>query len=114
MKTEILKERENEKNLCDSIAMGALLWAPLYSVGATTAIYYLLSNEAASAVTFSELLIQSLIILSPICILAEVAGWLVFNWMPLMKRLGKHKTDLPKLPHFVPPGEADHFRHSHA
>ncbi|MDF7798195.1 hypothetical protein P4C99_01875 [Pontiellaceae bacterium B1224] len=114
MKTEILKERENEKNLCDSIAMGALLWAPLYSIGTTTAIYYLRSDEAALTATYSELLVRSLVFLSPICILAEVAGWLVFNWMPLMRKLGNRKAALPKLPHFVPPAEADHFRHRHA
>lgn len=114
MKTEILKERESDKNLSDAIAKGALLWAPLYSVGATTAVYYLLSDEAARMVTYSELLVRSLIVLSPICILAEAAGWLVFNWMPLMKRLGSREATLPKLPHFVPPGEADRFRHRHA
>ncbi|MDF7825744.1 hypothetical protein P4B35_17075 [Pontiellaceae bacterium B12227] len=114
MKTEILKERENETNLCDSIAKGALLWAPIYSVGATTAIHYLLSNETAETVSYSELLIKSLLVLSPICILTEVAGWLVVNWVPLLKRLGTRTAALPKLSHFVPPGEADHYRHRHA
>jgi hypothetical protein len=114
MKTEILKERENDKNLCDAIAKGALLWAPLYSVCTAAVSYALLDGTADETVSYTELLMRSLLVLSPFCILAGVSTWTVSNWIPIKRRLSNRKEALPKLPHFVPPAEAERMKHSHA
>lgn len=103
MKTNILMERENEKNLSDALARGALLWAPLYSIGATTTSFVLSAENPAETQAFSDLLMKALFILSPACMLAETAGWLVFSKYKQLKRLGDRKAPLPKLPHYVPP-----------
>ena len=101
------------KNLSDAIAKGALLWAPIYSIGASLVSFYLTADGSAEAVPFRELLMRALVVISPTCIMAEIIGWTVFNRLLLLRKLGSHKAKLPKLPHFVPPGTADRMRHSH-
>lgn len=103
MNTNILMERETERNLSDALARGALLWAPLYSVGAAAAAYGLTVDNPSGTTPFSELLMKSLLILSPLCMLVEAAGWAVFSKLLRLKRLGDRKAPLPKLPHFEPP-----------
>ncbi len=113
MKTNILMERETDSNLSDALARGALLWAPLYSIGAAAVIHSMAAEHPAEAAAFSEILMQSLLILSPLCMLLEAAGWAVFSKMKRLKKLGDRSAPLPELQHFVPPLEAARVR-SHA
>ena len=106
MNTKILLERETERNLSDALARGALLWAPILSVGVSAIAYAGAVNPEQSA-SYRELLVHNLIIFSPICMLAESMGWAVFSKLNRLKRLGKRKEALPKLDHFVPPLERD-------
>lgn len=114
MKTNILKERESERNLSDALARGALLWAPIYSVGAATLSYTLLADSPSGTTPYGELLSRSFLILTPLCMLLEAAGWVVFSKLLRLKRLGNRKEPLPKLPHFVPPLEKARLRAQHA
>ncbi|QBG46399.1 hypothetical protein EGM51_02935 [Verrucomicrobia bacterium S94] len=114
MNTKILMERETERNLSDALARGALLWAPLYSVGATAVSYMLTAENPAAATPVSELLMRSLLILAPACMLAETAGWVVFSKWKRLKHLGDRKAPLPKLVHFTPPLEAGKLREKRA
>ncbi|MDZ8119951.1 hypothetical protein [Pontiella agarivorans] len=114
MNTKILMERETERNLSDALARGALLWAPLYSVGAAAVSYMLTAENPSTATPFSEVLMKALLLLSPVCMAAEAAGWAVFSKRKRLKRLGDRKDPLPKLVHFVPPLEARKVRTKHA
>ena len=114
MKTNILMERETERNLSDALARGALLWAPLYSVGASTVSCMLTAEDSSTAIPYSELMMKALLFLSPACMLAEATGWIAFSKRKRLKRLGDRSVPLPKLPHFVPPLAAARLRPGHA
>lgn len=111
MKTNIMNERESDKSIGDALAKGALIWAPVYAVSASTAIWGLTVNSA-EAVGFTDALLLSLLIFSPLCMVAEVARWALTSKLPFRQALGLHKAQAPKLPHFVPPGAKLHKRHA--
>ncbi|WP_372799170.1 hypothetical protein [Pontiella sp.] len=114
MNTNILKERETERNLSDALARGALLWAPIYSVGAATVSYSMLAENPSGTTTYGELLSRAFLILSPLCMALEATGWAVFSKLIRLRRLGDRKAPLPKLVHFVPPMEARKLEAKHA
>jgi hypothetical protein len=111
MKTNILNERESDKSIGDALAKGGLVWAPVYAVTASTVIYGLTVNTA-NAVNYVDTLMLALLIFSPLCMAAEAIRWVLTDKVPFLKAIGADKEQLPKLPHFVPPGAKMHRRHA--
>jgi len=111
MKTNIMNERESDRSIGDALAKGALVWTPVYAVAASTAIWGLTVNSA-EAVGFTDALLLSLLLFSPLCMIAEVVRWALTSKLPFLKALGFSKDKPPKLPHFVPPGAELHKRHA--
>jgi len=99
MKTNIINERESDKTISDAIAKGALVWAPLCSLTVCT----IMSATATDPVKFTNLMVKSLIIVSPVCIGVEILLWEIKHKL-LLKKLGYSKEPPPKFPHFTPPG----------
>ncbi|MDF7807370.1 hypothetical protein P4E94_07970 [Pontiellaceae bacterium B12219] len=74
MNEKILKESERDNSLSNAMARGALIWAPLYSIGASTISYYLIADDSVGVVPFKELMLRNLLIISPAMIMAEAIG----------------------------------------
>ncbi len=98
MKTNIMKERESDKTVSDALLFGALLLAP-----AAGLISALIAHQAVDA-RFSEVLLISMLVASPLCIAEEVIRWMLKTRNPVLKRIGYDRSGPEMLPHFVPPG----------
>jgi hypothetical protein len=108
MNTNILKERESDKNLSDAIAKGALLWAPVCAVAVASLVQFLAPSDDLETMRFSDLLLKALLIFSPLCIAEEATRWMLTAKRPFLNAVGFKKELPPKLPHFIPPGLKRH------
>ncbi len=98
MKTNIMNERESDKTVSDAIVFGALLLAPV-----TGLLIAMIVHQTIDA-RFSEVLLITLAVVSPLCIAEEVIRWMLQKRNPVLKRIGYDRNGPERLSRFVAPG----------
>ncbi|MDZ8120042.1 hypothetical protein [Pontiella agarivorans] len=111
MKTNIMNERDSDKSIGDALAKGALLWAPVYAIAASSVVWGLTAKSPESA-SYAEILLKAMLVFSPLCIAAEACRWMLLDKLPQLKRIGFEKRQPPKLQRFVPPGAKMRRKHA--
>ena len=76
-----MKDRR-DRRLSDALAKGALLWGPIYSVGATTAAYWLLVALTDETPVYADILLDSLMIFPLWGVVAGFAKWMIMHHKP--------------------------------
>jgi hypothetical protein len=66
-------------NLCNALAKGALIWAPAYAVGASTAACGLSSFLTESTPDHMEMLMHALMLFSPLCMVGACTRWILIH-----------------------------------
>ncbi|VGO12925.1 hypothetical protein PDESU_01479 [Pontiella desulfatans] len=72
-------KRTRKTSLADALAKGALIWGPAYSLGASTAAYWLTRLLTDAVPAYSDIFIDSLVIFPLWGMVGGAAKWMLIN-----------------------------------
>jgi hypothetical protein len=93
MKTKTThRKRKHDTSLSHALSKGALVWGPIYSMGSSTAAYWIGNLANGSSPAYGDIFLDSLVIFPLIGILGEVAKWRIKNHKP-KNRIHRKKSN---------------------